>query len=97
MEFLDISLTKDSSLLLHAIHSTFYWLILKKTILYSGFNNPVKKSVKQENLSIFVNSILLNRNKRVENQTKARVWEDSSLCQETLTKDAVQEFHRSKF
>jgi hypothetical protein len=37
MEFLDIYLTKDLSLLLHAIHSPFYWLILKKTIHFSGF------------------------------------------------------------
>jgi hypothetical protein len=44
MEFLDISLTKDSSLLLHAIHSPFYWRILKNTILFSGFKNPYKKS-----------------------------------------------------
>ncbi len=29
-EFLDISLTKDSSLLLHAIHSPFYWRIFLK-------------------------------------------------------------------
>jgi hypothetical protein len=28
-EFLDINLTKDSSLLLHAIHRPFYWRILK--------------------------------------------------------------------
>ncbi len=34
MEFLDISLTKDSSLLLHAIHSSFYWLILVFTLLW---------------------------------------------------------------
>jgi hypothetical protein len=34
MEFLDINITKDSSLLLHAtysIHSLSYWRILKKT------------------------------------------------------------------
>ncbi len=32
MEFLDINLTKDSSLLLRAIiHRPFYWQILKKT------------------------------------------------------------------
>ncbi len=37
MKFLDIILTKDLSLLLHAIHSPFYWRILKKTILFSGF------------------------------------------------------------
>jgi hypothetical protein len=42
---LDINLTKDSSLLLSAIiHSPFYWWIFKKTILYSGFYNPHKKS-----------------------------------------------------
>ncbi len=29
----------------------------------------------------------------VENQAKTRVWEDSSLCQKTLTINAVQEFH----
>ncbi len=44
MEFLDIKLTKDSSRLLLAIHSLFYWRILKKTILYSGFKNPWKKN-----------------------------------------------------
>ncbi len=30
---------------------------------------------------------------RVENWTKTRVWEDTSLCPETSTKKAVQEFH----
>jgi hypothetical protein len=30
-EFSDFNLTKDSSLLLHAIHSPFYWRIFKKT------------------------------------------------------------------
>ncbi len=32
-EFLDINLTKDLSILLHAIRSPFYWRILKKAIL----------------------------------------------------------------
>jgi hypothetical protein len=41
MEFLDINLTKDSSLLLHSIHSPFYWRILKNTILYSGYNSSL--------------------------------------------------------
>jgi hypothetical protein len=48
MEFLDISLTKDSSLLLHAIQSPFYRGILKKTLLYSGFKNTYKKSANKE-------------------------------------------------
>ncbi len=30
---------------------------------------------------------------RLENQTKTHVWEDSSLCLQTSTKNAVQEFH----
>jgi hypothetical protein len=48
MEFLDINLTKDSSFLLHAIHSAFY-----RRILISGFKNRYKKSGKQENSSLF--------------------------------------------
>jgi hypothetical protein len=36
MELLDINLTKESSLFLYAIHSPFYWRILKKIILYYG-------------------------------------------------------------
>jgi hypothetical protein len=43
MEFLDINLTKESRSLLHAIHSTFYWWILKKTRLFSDVKNPYKK------------------------------------------------------
>ncbi len=33
------------------------------------------------------------RKMRVKNRTKSRVWQDSSLCQETSTKNSVQEFH----
>jgi hypothetical protein len=33
---------KDSSLWLHAIHSPFYWRILKKTTLFFGFKNTKK-------------------------------------------------------
>ena len=58
MEFLDISLIKGSSLLLHAIHSILYWRILRKTIVFSGFKNSYKKSAKQENSSLFMNSVL---------------------------------------
>jgi hypothetical protein len=43
MEFLDNNLTKESSLLLHAIHSAFYWRILKKTILFPDLKKPLKK------------------------------------------------------
>jgi hypothetical protein len=40
---------KKTSLLFHAIHSPLYLQYLKKTILFSGFKNPYKKSTKQEN------------------------------------------------
>jgi hypothetical protein len=43
MEFLDMIWTKDSSLLLHAIHSLSYWRISQKIILYSGFKTPYIK------------------------------------------------------
>ncbi len=43
MEISYISLTKVSSLFLHAVQSPFYWRILKKTILFSGFKNPYEK------------------------------------------------------
>ncbi len=58
IEFLDISLTKGSSLLLHAIHSTFYLWILK--ILYSTLVLKIHtiNSAKQENSSLFMNSML---------------------------------------
>jgi hypothetical protein len=57
MKFLDIILTKDSSLLLHAIDSPYYWRILHKTKLYSTLVLKIhtKKSAKHENL---MNSIL---------------------------------------
>jgi hypothetical protein len=67
MEFLDINLAKDSSLLLRAIHNPFYWRIFKKIILFSG----LKKSANKENLSLFMKSILENEKIRVENQTKS--------------------------
>jgi hypothetical protein len=35
VEFLDINMTEDLCLLLHAIHSPFYWRILQKTENYS--------------------------------------------------------------
>jgi hypothetical protein len=44
------SLTKESSLLLHAIHSPFYWRILEKIILYSGFKNTYEKIRKTRKL-----------------------------------------------
>ncbi len=72
IEFLDINITKDSSLSLHAINSPFYQRNLKKTILFSGFNNPDKKISETRKSSLFMNSIQQNGKVKVENQTKTR-------------------------
>jgi hypothetical protein len=62
MEFLDIILKEDSSLLLHAFQFSQSFLLAdfkeNNTVLFSGFKNPYKKSGKQENLSLSTNSIL---------------------------------------
>jgi hypothetical protein len=50
---------------------------MPKTI-YSGCS-ITKKSAKQENSNLFMNSIWKNGTMRVENQAKTRVWENSSL------------------
>ncbi len=70
MEFLDINLTKDSSVLLHAIHSPFHWQIFRKTILFSGFKSPYIKIHEKRELNLFMNFILSNGIMRVENQAK---------------------------
>ncbi len=49
-EILWHQLTKDSSLLLHTIHSPFFRRILKKSILFSGFKNQYKKIHKRRKL-----------------------------------------------
>ncbi len=66
MEFLNINLTKDSRLLLQAMHIACYWRILKKTRLFSGFKKSFKKSANREHLSLFMNG-------NEESQTKTRV------------------------
>jgi hypothetical protein len=83
MEFLNISLTKDAFLLLYDIHSPFYWRILKKTKLYSGFNNPFKKIYETRKLEFIREDHFVDRGRI---QTKTRVSEESSLCPETSTK-----------
>jgi hypothetical protein len=49
MEFLDIILTKDSSILLHATHSLSTGF-LKKTRLFSGFKKEKMRVEKQKKL-----------------------------------------------
>jgi hypothetical protein len=86
MEFLDTNfLTKNSSsLLLHVTHGHFYWQILQKNVHNSGFFKSIKKSAKK--IWVFMNSSFKKGKTRVENQTRAWVWEDSSLCPENSTK-----------
>jgi hypothetical protein len=72
MEFFN-QLAKDSSLLLHAVDNPFNWLILKKTIPFSAFKNPFKKSAKQDNSSLFMNSILYVKRKNGRKPAKTRV------------------------
>jgi hypothetical protein len=71
MEFLDMNLTKDSSLLLHAIHSLFYWRILKKTLLYSGFKTPNRKKRETRKLEFIHELHFVEQNN--EFVTKTRV------------------------
>ncbi len=71
--------------MLHAIHSPMYWLILKKTILFSGLKNPDKKICERRKLES------IHGYHFVERKNEDR--KDSSLCPETSTKNAVQEFH----
>ncbi len=57
-EFLDINFSKDSSLLLHDIHSLSTGGFLKKPHSTLVLKLHTKKSAKQENAGLFVNSIL---------------------------------------
>jgi hypothetical protein len=64
--------------ILHVIHSPFYWRILKKTVLFSGFKKPYNK---------------IRKTRKADKNSSLRRIE--FLCSETLTKNAVQEFHLS--
>ncbi len=81
MEFLDINLIKDMLFTVPSIGVLYSVLIIHTN--------------KQRNKKTRVYSWIAfcrNGEKRIENQTKTRVWEYSSLCPETSTKTA-QEFH----
>jgi hypothetical protein len=100
VEFLDINLTEDSSLLRHAFHSPFYWRIWKKAILFLNLQSFQKKPRNKKTLVYYsrIAFCIMEKSERkvesqVENQTKTQVWEDSGLCPETSTKNVVQEFH----
>jgi hypothetical protein len=79
MEFWTSIWRKYSSLLLHATHSlSSPWRIFKET---------------QGKQTLLYSWIAWCGKMREENPTKTRVWEDLSLCLESSSKNAVQEFH----
>jgi hypothetical protein len=71
----------------HANHNPCYSRILKKTILFSGFENPYKKSAKQENSSLFI----LQNGKPDINSNPRKA--ETQKTQKPRLKYAVQEFH----
>jgi hypothetical protein len=73
MELLDSNLTKDSSLLFHAIHSLSTGGFFRKPISILVLKYIQKKFAKQENSSLFMNSILQNGKMRVEKSSLRRI------------------------
>jgi hypothetical protein len=75
MKFLDINFTKVLSFFLYAVHSPFYWRILKKTKLFSGLKKNYKKIRETRKLeSIHEKHCLQNgKNEGKKQPTKTRV------------------------
>ncbi len=93
MKFSDINLTKDSSLFLHATNSPFYWRILKKTILFSGFKYPYEKSTKQDKIKQIVSS---HHNRRLKNLRNKRSTENKAkLTRQKHQKPVRQTQHKT--
>ncbi len=75
MEFLDISLTKDSSFLLLTLHGPFYSRILKKPFLYSGLGCVVVSSSKFKKISEISDFfILMQKSGMVSFYSKQKLW-----------------------
>ncbi len=91
MEFLDINLTRDSILLLHAIHSPFYWRILIKPYSALVLKKHIKKIRETRKLvSTHVQHFVEWKCKmRVENSRLRRL----EFMPRNLDKNAVQELH----
>ncbi len=68
IEFLDINLTKERLESFAPCYSQS--LLLADFNFYSSFNNPYKKSGKQENSTLFMNRPFLERKNEGRNQTK---------------------------
>jgi hypothetical protein len=78
--------------LLHAILSSFYWRILKKTILFSGFKNLYKKIRETRKLKSTPEKHFVERK---ENEGRNQTNKNSILRildSETSNKNGVQEF-----
>ncbi len=95
-----IILTKDSSLLLHAIRSLFYWRILLKTTLYFGFETPNKKIREKKLESLHEYHFVEQKNEdrkpdKISESEKTQVFSRIRIrnTAETSTNTAVQEFH----
>jgi hypothetical protein len=93
MEFLDIELTKDLSLLLHAIHSPFYRRILKETILLSDLKNLYKKIRETRKLEYIHEQHLVERKNAGRKPNKNSSHRRLKFMPRTSTKNAIQEFH----
>ncbi len=92
MKFLDVNLTKDWSLLLHAFHSPLFLRILKKPILLSGFNNPYK-TPQNKKTRVYSRKSFCRTEKWGQKTRQELKSEKASLCPEASTKNAVQEFY----
>jgi hypothetical protein len=92
---MDMNLTKGSSIWLHAIYSLFYWRILQKTILYSGFKTPKIRET-EELESIHELHFVEKENVGKKTSQKLESEKAQVYAQKTSTKNAVQDFHLRK-
>ncbi len=65
----------------------------QKTILFSGLKILTKKNPRDKKTWVYSWIAFCRTEMRVGKQAKNQVWEDSSLCPEISTKNAVPEFH----
>ena len=105
MQFLDIYWTKDSNLLIYAIHSLSQWC--KSMIFWCPFGSESGSSVYEgrkpetgttisQKTRVFCSMLFTLPSTTEKWGWETPAWEDSSLCSETSTKNAVQEFHHRK-
>jgi hypothetical protein len=86
MEFLDFNVTKDSSFLLYASWSLFYWRVMKKTILFSGFKNSLKKICETSKLESIHEKHSVERKNEGRKPDKTRVEKTLVYAQKSRLK-----------